>query len=146
VPTVDGGNQAPGASLRWSFANRNFKRSGASKSDALVVNGAFVNGKGPGVLNSGSFVRTPDYSFANSPVYFSNLRNPGGFYSDDSILKQFYLTENQDRYFELRLEALNIFNHPVYGNIIADPDSPSFGGINGKTGQRVMQAGLRFFF
>ena len=146
VPTVDGGNQAPGAALRWSFANKDFKRSGASNSDALVVNGGFVNTKGPGILNSGSFVRTPDYSFANSPVYFSNLRNPGGFYSDDSILKQFYLTENQDRYFELRLEALNIFNHPVYGNLIADPDSPTFGGINGKTGQRVMQAGLRFFF
>jgi hypothetical protein len=46
----------------------------------------------------------------------------------------------------LRLEAQNILNHPVFGNIIADPDSPTFGGINGKTGQRVMQAGLRFFF
>ena len=146
VPQVDGGNTAPGAALRWSLGNKNYKRSGASNSDALVVNGGFVNTKGPGVLNSDSFVRTPDYSFANSPVYFSNLRNPGGFYSDDSILKQFYLTENRDRYFELRLEALNIFNHPVYGNIDADPDSPTFGGINGKTGQRVMQAGLRFFF
>lgn len=146
VPTVDGGNQVPGAALRWSFANKDYKRSGASRSDALVVNGGFVNGTGPGVLNAASFVRTPDYSFANSPVYFSNLRNPGGFYSDDSILKQFYLSENRDRYFELRLEALDIFNHPVFGNIIADPDSPTFGGINGKIGQRVMQAGLRFFF
>src|SRR6185437_3063090 len=131
VPQVDGGNTAPGAALRWSLGNKNYKRSGASNSDALVVNGGFVNTKGPGVLNSDSFVRTPDYSFANSPVYFSNLRNPGGFYSDDSILKQFYLAENRDRYFELRLEALNIFNHPVYGNIDADPDSPTFGGING---------------
>ncbi len=146
VPTVDGGNQVPGAALRWSFANKNYARSGSRRSDALVVNGAFENGKGPGVLNAASFVRTPDYSFANSPVYFSNLRNPGGFYSDDSILKRFYLSENTDRYFELRLEALDIFNHPVFGNIIADPDSPTFGGINGKTGQRVMQAGLRFFF
>jgi hypothetical protein len=46
----------------------------------------------------------------------------------------------------LRLEAQNIFNHPVFGSIIADPYSPTFGGINGKTGQRVMQAGVRFFF
>ena len=51
-----------------------------------------------------------------------------------SILKRFYFTDNKARYLEARLEALNILNHPVFGNIIADPDSPTFGGINGKTG------------
>ena len=146
VPGVDGGNQAPGAAIRWSFLNKNFKRSGASYNNALVVNGAWANTSGQGVLNATSFARTPDYSFANSPVFFSNLRNPGGFYTDASILKKFYLTDNKSRYFEARIEALNILNHPVFGNIIADPDSPTFGGINGKTGQRVMQAGVRFFF
>jgi hypothetical protein len=86
------------------------------------------------------------YSLANSPVFFSGLRNPGEFTTDASILKKFYLSDNKARYFEGRLEALNILNHPVFGNIIADPDSPTFGGVNGKTGQRVMQAGVRFFF
>ena len=146
VPGVDGGNQAPGASLRWSFVNKNFKRSGASYGNALVVNGAFANSNGQGVLNAASFSRTPDYTFANSPVLFSNLRNPGAFYTDASVLKNFYLGENRSRYFEARIEALNILNHPVYGGIIPDPDSPNFGGINGKTGQRVMQVGGRFFF
>ncbi|HEY3628728.1 MAG TPA: carboxypeptidase-like regulatory domain-containing protein [Terracidiphilus sp.] len=150
VPTVSGGNQVPGAALRWSFANKNFKRSGASYSNALVVNGAFVNSAGQGVLNASAFQRTPDFSLANSPVFFSDLRNPGAFATDASILKKFYLSENKARYFEARLEALNILNHPVYGynnvGIIADPDSPVFGGINGKTGQRVMQIGVRFFF
>jgi hypothetical protein len=93
-----------------------------------------------------SFSRTPDYSFGNSPVMFKNLRNPGGFYTDASILKRFYPTADTARYIELRLEAENILNHPVFGSIIADPDSPTFGGVNGKTGQRVMQAGIRFFF
>jgi hypothetical protein len=146
VPTVDGGNQAPGAAIRWSFANENFKRSGASYKDALVINGAWGNSSGEGVLNSSSFTRTRDYTLANSPVFFSNLRNPGGFYTDASILKKFYLNDSRSRNFELRLEAQNIFNHPVFGAIIVDPDSPTFGGINGKTGQRVMQAGARFFF
>jgi hypothetical protein len=77
---------------------------------------------------------------------FANLRNPGGFFTDASILKKFYISENRSRYFEARIEALNILNHPVFGNIIDDPDSNVFGGINGKTGQRVMQAGARFFF
>ena len=146
VPTVDGGNQVPGAALRWGFANKNFKKSGASYENALVINGTWAKSSGAGVLNSTSFTRTADYSLANSPVYFANLRNPGSFYTDASILKKFYLSDDQARYFELRLEAQNILNHPVFGNIIADPDNPNFGGINGKSGQRVMQAGARFFF
>jgi hypothetical protein len=136
----------PRRSLRWSFANKNYKRSGASYDNALVVNGAYVNSSGQGVLNAIAFERTPDFSFANSPVFFSNLRNPGVFTTDASILKKFYLSDNKARFLEARLEALNILNHPVFGNIVADPDSPTFGGINGKTGQRVMQIGVRFFF
>jgi hypothetical protein len=147
VPTVDGGTQVPGASIRWSFANMSYKRSGAKYSDALVVDGAWADSStGQGVLNADSFERTADYSLANSPVYFKDLRNPGSFYTDASILKKFYLSENTARYIEMRIEAENLFNHPVYGNIIADPDSPTFGGIDGKSGQRVMQMGVRFFF
>jgi len=146
LPTVDGGNTAPGAALRWSLANHGYKRSGASYSDALVVNGQFVNGNAKGVLNASAFTRTNNYSLSNAPVMFADLRNPGDFYTDASILKKFYFSDNQARYFELRIEAQNIFNHPNFGGIIADPDSPTFGGINGKTGQRVMQVGGRFFF
>ena len=146
VPLVDGGNTAPGAALRWSLANHTVRKSGASNSNALVINGEWAHQAGSGVLNRSSFGRTPDFSLANSPVFFANVRNPGEFTTDASILKRFYLSDNKARYFEARLEALNIFNHPVYGNIINDPDSPVFGGINGKTGQRVMQIGVRFFF
>ena len=74
------------------------------------------------------------------------FRNPGEFTTDTSILKRFYLSDSKSRYFEARLEALNILNHPNFGSIIRDPDSPNFGGIDGKTGQRVMQIGVRFFF
>jgi len=146
VHGVNGGNQVPGAALRWSFLNKNFRKSGVSYKDALVVNGAWAHSSGQGVLNLASFSRTPDFSFANSPVFFSNLRNPGNFTTDASILKKFYLSDSKSRYFEARIEALNILNHPVFGNIIADPDDPNFGGINGKNGQRVMQVGARFFF
>jgi len=146
LPTVDGGSTAPGAALRWSLANHSYRRSGASYSNALVVNGEFVNGNAEGVLNASAFTRTANYSLSNAPVMFPNLRNPGDFSTDASILKKYYFNDNQARYLEVRIEAQNILNHPVFGTIIADPDSPTFGGINGKTGQRVMQAGLRFFF
>ena len=128
------------------MANNGYKRSGASYSNALVVNGQFVNGNAKGVLNASSFTRTQDYSLSNAPVMFANLRNPGDFSTDASILKKYYLSDNQARYFEVRIEAQNIFNHPNFGSIINDPDSPTFGGINGKIGQRVMQVGARFFF
>jgi len=146
LPTVDGGNTAPGAALRWSLAGSNVKRSGANYESALVINGNFANTANQGVLNASAFTRTPDYTFSNAPVMFPNLRNPGSFYTDASILKKFFLSDNTARYFELRIEALNILNHPVFGNIINDPDSNVFGGINGKIGQRVMQAGARLFF
>ena len=146
LPTVDGGNTAPGAALRWSLAGSNVKRSGANYESALVINGTFANTANQGVLNASAFTRTPDYTFSNAPVMFPNLRNPGSFYTDASILKKFFLSDNTARYFELRIEALNILNHPVFGNIINDPDSNVFGGINGKIGQRVMQAGARLFF
>ncbi len=146
LPTVDGGNTAPGAALRWSLANQSVKRHGVSYQDALTINGSFAGSNTQGVLNANAFQRTANYSFSNAPVMFSNLRNPGSFYTDASILKKFYLGDSKARYFEARIEALNIFNHPVFGSIIDDPDSNVFGGINGKTGQRVMQAGVRFFF
>jgi hypothetical protein len=155
LPTVDGGSTAPGAAIRWSLADHNYRNKSVSYSKALVVNGQFANGGGEGILNAGSFVRTPDYSLSNAPVMFPDLRGPGDFSTDASILKKFYMNRDLDRYFELRVEAENIFNHPVFGStgygvfsgaVIADPDSPTFGGINGKTGQRVMQVGGRFFF
>ena len=44
----------------------------------------------------------------------------------------------------------SIFNHPTYGLLSQaavnnNPDDPTFGGINGKTGSRIMQLGLRLF-
>jgi hypothetical protein len=54
--------------------------------------------------------------------------------------------ENHVRYFNFRMEALNILNHPNMGTIITNPDSTTFGGIRGKAGSRTVQLGLRFFF
>jgi hypothetical protein len=92
------------------------------------------------------FVRTSDFSFGNIPIAFPDVRTPGGFKTDATLLKNFYFSENRQRYLNVRLEALNFFNHPLLGMVDNDPDSPTFGGILGKTGSRVMQIGLRLFF
>ena len=102
-------------------------------------------------MNHDAFSPTPDYSLSNAPFVFPNLRAPGDFSTDATLLKKFQLGDNAARYLETRVEATNVFNHPTYGTpnqntVDADPDSPTFGGINGKTGSRVMQIGLRLFF
>ena len=146
VPTVDGGVTAPGAAIRWSLLNQNYVKSSKNYGQDIFVNGAFLNGTGASIFNAGSFGRTPDYSIGKSPFVFPNVRNPGDFNMDATLLKNFYLGQSRSRYFEVRVEAQNVFNHPVLGAIDKDPDSPTFGGVNGKSGNRVMQVGGRLFF
>jgi hypothetical protein len=146
VPTVDGGLTAPGAAIRWSLLSGGYAASHKNYAGDVYVNGAFTNGTGASVFNAAAFGRTPDYTIGASPFVFRNVRNPGDFSTDATLLKNFYISANKVRYFEVRAEAENVFNHATYGNINNDPDSPTFGGINGKTGNRVMQIGGRFFF
>jgi hypothetical protein len=146
-PHVQGSVAAPGASVRWSVSGSNYLNPNVDYASAIVVQGAFVNPNPQTVFNHSVFVRTPDYSFGNIPVAFPNVRNPGGFSTDTTLFKNFYFTENRERYLNLRLEALNFFNHPNFGPVDNNPDSPTFGGILGKIGDpRVMQIGLRLFF
>jgi hypothetical protein len=114
--------------------------------------GQFFNSGAKGVLNPAAFVRTPDFTLANSPFIFSNVRNPGSFFTDATLLKKFPIAKDGATYFELRLEAQNIFNHANYNNIDNNPNDITFGGVLGKGGlqgqqtQRIMQVGARIFF
>ncbi|MBS1842365.1 MAG: carboxypeptidase regulatory-like domain-containing protein [Acidobacteria bacterium] len=146
VPNVSGGTTAPGAALRWSLDPGAKYTASTDYSRALAVNGSFTNTNPLGVFNSAAFVRTPDYSLSNAAFVFPNVRNPGDFSTDATMLKKFYFSQSETRWVEFRVEALNIFNHPNYGFIDNNPDSPTFGGINGKAGSRTMQLGLRIFF
>jgi hypothetical protein len=145
VPDVSGGVTAPGAALRWSLASNNVSTS-KDYGKNIYVNGAFVNQSGTPLLNAAAFARTPDYGLSNAPFVFPNVRNPGDFSTDATLLKKFFFNESHERYLESRVEATNVFNHPTYGTIDNNPDDATFGGVNGKTGSRIMQIGLRLFF
>ncbi len=146
APTVDGGVTAPGAAIRWSLADSNYLKNNKNYSQQVYVNGAFIYPSATGIFQRQAFVRTPDYSLGNMPFVYPNVRNPGDFRTDATLLKTYPLGSNTSRYLETRIEATNVFNHPIYGTINNDPDSPTFGGVNGKSGSRIMQLGLRFFF
>ncbi len=151
VPRVDGGVTAPGAALRWTLLSSDYQKTNKNYGDAVYVNGAFTKNSASGILKSTAFSRTPDYSLSNAPFVFPDVRGPGDFSTDATLMKKFFFSDSQSRYLELRVEATNVFNHPVFGQpnqnaVDNDPDSPTFGGINGKTGSRVMQVGVRYFF
>ena len=154
VPDVLGGVTVPGAAIRWSINSPAYVKPHKNYSKDVYVNGAFQNGVGDNFFIPSAFTRTPDYSLGNTPFVYPNVRAPGDINTDATLLKKFFLGDNQDRYFEFRAEATNIFNHPAYGPaantgqpaVDNNPDDPTFGGINGKNGSRIMQLGLRFFF
>ena len=147
VPQVPGGQTAPGAALRESLAPGVKVVQSKNYSSALVdASGNFINSNPNLVLNTKAFVRTPDFGFSNAPFIFPNVRNPGSFFTDATLLKKFPLSAEGSRYFEIRLEAQNIFNHANYNQMDNNMSNATFGGILGKTGQRIMQVGARLFF
>jgi hypothetical protein len=146
VPDVPGGQTVPGAAIRESLAPGVKVLKTTNYSSALMdANGNFIN-QNQGVFNTSAFVRTPDFGLANSPFVFPNIRNPGSVFTDLTLLKKFPFSAEGARYFELRLEAQNIFNHANFNQIDSNMNDATFGGVNGKTGQRIMQIGARIFF
>lgn len=145
APDVPNGNGAPNEAVRYSV-NGNYKNSGFSSSCGLLNDDVFTSSTPCHYFNPAAFVRTPDYTLGNLPLYFPNVRNPGGFSTDGTVLKNFYFDGEHKRYLNVRVEAFNIFNHPNYGSLNANPADIGFGGVYGKSGNRVMQIGARIFF
>ncbi len=149
APSVPNPNKAPNynSTIRWSvasgvpFINENF-----DPASALLLDGEFINPNPQIRFNRDAYIRTPDYSLGNLPQYYSSVRQPGGFTTDATVMKNFYFDESRQRYLNLRVEAINFFNHPNYGGIVASPQNVGFGGVDGKSGNRIMQIGARIFF
>jgi len=104
----------------------------------VTTPGAFID---PGFGNLGNIGR-------------NGFHGPSGFYSDLSVVKKFHIYERVTAQF--RMDAFNIFNHPVYAfsqNNGANGCIDCQGGNNGKitdleggTTMRELQFALRFDF
>lgn len=64
-------------------------------------------------FNPAAFINPPDYTFGNSPRYFSGLRGSGTLNFDVSVFKTTHITEGTS--LELRIEGYNAFNHVNLG-------------------------------
>jgi hypothetical protein len=109
-------------------------------SDGNWVNNYFAN---PDV-----FQLPPSYTLGNAARTLSSVRSPFFFSTNLSIGKEFALsTTHEEMKFELRLEAENAFNHPVFGTPDTNVGSQTFGVINyTAVGARQCQLALKFTF
>jgi len=99
-------------------------------------------------FNPSAFTIAPQYTFGNAPRTL-NCYGPGFLNSDISINKSFKATEKAN--FELRVEALNAFNTPEFGQpgitITSGGSSASTGAITSQLGfSRIVQIGGRLTF
>ena len=100
--------------------------------------------------SSGGFARPECGTIGN--VGRNSFRGPRMFLSDLSLLKSFGITERVRGQF--RMDTFNVFNHPVMGfnsqqgNTCIDctGDAGRITDIQGDTGMRKLQFGLRFTF
>ena len=98
-------------------------------------------------LNREAFAITPQYSFGTVPHVLPNLRQPRYNQTDLAIMKDFRFTETM--YLQVRLEAQNAFNHPVFelGNNEQNIQNANFGYFNATASSpRNVQFGARFVF
>jgi hypothetical protein len=82
--------------------------------ESLWVNNFFANAGNN--LPNGTIQAPAPFTLGNAPRATGDIRTPLSFTSDLSIAKQFLLSNvHEGIRLELRLEAENAFNHPVFG-------------------------------
>jgi hypothetical protein len=88
------------------------------------------------------------YTFGNAPRVTGAVRTPTAFNTNMSVEKEFSLTRlREGMNFELRLEAENALNHPVFGTPNTSVDDPNFGVISyTSNGPRQVQLGGKVTF
>jgi hypothetical protein len=92
-------------------------------------------------FNKAAFTKPSPGTFG---VQANSVRQPGFWDANLSISKSFAVTEKQR--FEFRAEGFNFLNHPRLANATTNPNSGSFGLITSKSGNRLMQLNLKYFF
>jgi hypothetical protein len=103
-------------------------------------------------FNTAAFAVPGKNDFGNASK--NSVRNPGVNNTDLALSKRFLL-KSEKRFFQLRWEAYNAFNHTQYSGINASPKfdlttgaqtNALFGQVTSTRTPRVMQGSLRFTF
>jgi hypothetical protein len=95
-------------------------------------------------LNKTAFSDPAPLTLGNSAFRLSQVRN-FGVISEDLGLQKNHTFHDKYR-FQLRAEALDVFNRHQLGGINTTITSPAFGQVTSVSGFRVIQVGTRFDF
>jgi hypothetical protein len=99
---------------------------------------------GPGVLflDPSAYAAPTAGTFGNAGIGI--VPGPGMSRLDFSLVKQFHLSES--RWFEVRAEAFNLSNTPIFGSPVRTITSTTFGQIRGSQGERNVELAAKFYF
>jgi hypothetical protein len=100
------------------------------------------------IANPNAFQLPNVYTLGNSPRVTALVRSPLSFNTNASVEKEFSLAKMREGMrFELRLEAENALNHPVFGTPDTSVDDPNFGIISYTSNTpRQIQLGAKVYF
>jgi len=97
---------------------------------------------GAGYLNASAFSRPLSFQLGNVPRLTGSVRGPGNRNIDFSMMKFFPIHERLK--LQLRAEAFNLLNHPIFGGPNTTVGSASFGIISGQSNApRSIQAAIK---
>jgi hypothetical protein len=140
----------------WKLSDITTLRSGASQTPFLSVSqqgNALRPDRVPGISINGPKVRTQWFNTAAftapKPGFYGNaatgsIQGPGLIDFDMALYKDFHLTE--DRFFEFRGEAFNVFNHTNFTNINTTFGNAAYGTATAAADPRILEIALRFHF
>jgi hypothetical protein len=124
-------NIAPGNMFNSSFSKSNFNYANTSSSQDTYLNKAL-------------FSNPPAYTLGTAAQSYLRIQGFGQANENMGLLKTFRVYEKYR--FQLRIEALDVFNRHQLGGINTNITSPLFGQVTSVSGNRSCQAVLRFDF
>jgi hypothetical protein len=103
-------------------------------------------------FNTATFVNPPQYTFGNIGRTLPDMRNPGFFNCDFSLIRNFKIVERSS--LQVRVEAFNLDNHTnlgfVNGAFTAGVNglnsNSTFGTITSARAPRIIQLGMKLSF
>ena len=106
-------------------------------------NDSHIVGPGNHWLDLSAYAQPAAFTFGNSAPGVE--RGPGAAIFNLSLSKRFMVTER--RWFELRGEAFNLLNHPVFNSPISQTITSSvFGEVSSTQAERSVQVVAKFYF
>lgn len=132
-----------------SFANpndTNLLAGGGSSDSFLYSTGDRVTASTPRIFDLTKFAPAQAFTYGTLPSVYDALRHPGNINESVSLLKRFNFGEGT-RYFQVRMEAANIFNRRGLGRYRTNLNDNYFGLITGAGNiERRIQLSGRFVF